>query len=200
MNGYAITRLVHGYWRWAVLAALVAVLARAVAGLRARRDWAPADERAARRFVAAVDLQLLLGLVLYFVYSPYFLALRQSFGAAMKDPTTRFFAIEHQVAMLVAVAIAHAGRVRARRAAEPRRKHRVMLVTALLFLVVIAWAIPWPGRAVARPLARTSLSSLARPADQCIIAPRPGRVRRMMNASGVRSIALLDSIESTFVL
>jgi hypothetical protein len=132
------------------------VLWRAAAGLRARRDFSPSDERASKWLVAAVDIQVLLGLVLYFGLSPFFAALRQSFAASMAEATTRFFAIEHETAMALAFVAAHVGRVRVRRATEPARKHRALLVSAIIFLVLVAVSIPWPWRAVGRPLLRLS--------------------------------------------
>ncbi len=159
MSGYAFLRLLHGDWRWAVLAALVVVLVRASLGLARGSGWSPGDERAARLLVIAFDVQVLLGLILYFAFSPSFSALVHAPGAAMKDAGTRFFAVEHGFAMLIALAVLHVARARSRRQAEPARKHRIMLVGALVVLVISGWAIPWPSRAVGRPLVRTSLSS-----------------------------------------
>jgi len=152
-NAYTVLRLVHSHWRWAVLLLWLVLFVRSLRGVRQRRPWETADDRIATAFLGAVDLQLLLGLVLFFFLSPYFLALRQSPGAVMKDSVTRFFAIEHQTSMILAVAAAHIGRVRAKRA-DPARRHRIMLITAIVFFVFVFIAIPWPGRVMARPLFR----------------------------------------------
>jgi hypothetical protein len=154
IGGYQILRLVHGDWRWVVLGAALLVLARALDGVARARPWQRGDERAAVIFLGALDLQLVIGLVLYFGFSPFFTATRQAFAAAMRDAGTRFFGVEHQTAMLLATAVAHLGRVRARRAVEPARRHRLMLGTMLLFFGLVAWAIPWPWRAFGRPLVR----------------------------------------------
>jgi hypothetical protein len=157
MTGYNVLRLVHGYWRWAVLASALVLLVRAFAGARAGRDWSAGDDRASRWFVASADVQLLLGLILYFAFSPFWSALHGSFHAAMKDPVTRFFAIEHETAMVIAVAIAHVGRVRIRRAPDAASKRRAAIAWTLVFLAILLWAVPWPWRATGRPLFRGSL-------------------------------------------
>lgn len=126
MTGYALVRAAHSDWRWLVLATLILVLVR-------RGPWTAFDERVSKAFVAAVDIQVALGLVLYFAFSPFFTAAHSAFRAAMHDPITRFFSVEHETAMLIAFTIAHVGRVRIRRA-EPERKRRIALITALLFL------------------------------------------------------------------
>jgi hypothetical protein len=155
VSGYGILRLVHGDWRWVVLGCALLALARALDGVARARPWQAGDERAAVAFVGALDLQLLLGLVLYFGFSPFWSATRHAFSATMQDAGTRFFGVEHETAMLLAVAAAHLGRVRARRA-TPERRHRVMLVTLLLFFAIVAWAIPWPWRPFGRPWLRLS--------------------------------------------
>jgi hypothetical protein len=156
MSGYTVLRLVHGYWRWSVLASALVVLARALTGVQKRRAFTRTDERAALLFITALDLQVLLGLVLYFAFSPFWLAARQSFHAILHDPVSRFFGVEHETAMLLALVVAHAGRVRARRLDDGARRHRVMLMTLIVFFALVLWAIPWPWRAAGRPLLRLS--------------------------------------------
>jgi hypothetical protein len=157
MSSYGVLRLVHGYWRWAVLVSGAVVLLRALAGVRRQRPWTPSDERASRTLVAVVDIQVLLGLTLYFALSPFWLAVRESFHLVVKDPATRFFGMEHETAMLLAFIAAHLGRIGARRASEAASKHRALLVWTLLFFALVLWAIPWPWRSIGRPLLRTAL-------------------------------------------
>jgi len=68
-------------------------------------------------FMITLDLQLLLGLVLYFVLSPFTTQALNDFGAAMRNAPLRFFAVEHVTLMLAAVILVHVGRVLARKAA-----------------------------------------------------------------------------------
>jgi putative effector of murein hydrolase len=75
---------------------------------------------------------------------------------ALADRVTRFFAVEHQTAMLLAVILAHAGRIRARRADSDEARQRIVAITLILCFVLVLWAIPWPWRAVGRPLLRAS--------------------------------------------
>ena len=55
--------------------------------------------------------------------------------------------------MLIGVALAHVGRVRARRT-DSLRRHRVAAIFYGLALIAILVSIPWPGSAHARPLLR----------------------------------------------
>jgi hypothetical protein len=155
--GYGWLRLVHGYWRWMVCFSALVVLVRALSGAARGRPWSAGDERAAVLFVAAVDLQVLLGLTLYFGFSPYWSATHTAFAATMKNQGARFFGVEHETAMLLAFITAHVGRALAKRAPSDTRKQRIMRTTLLVFFAIIAWAIPWPWRSFGRPLLRTTL-------------------------------------------
>lgn len=152
MDIYSLLRLTHSYWRWSVLIVAVVVLVRAIVGVTGRGAWTHTDERWGRMFVSAVDLQILIGLVLYFGFSPFWTSLRVSFGETMQSPVARFFAIEHGVAAIIAAAVAHVGWVKAKRATAPERKHRIMMITLIIFVVLAAWITPWPWRAMGRPL------------------------------------------------
>ena len=57
----------HNLTRWLVVAAAVYALARAVWGWLGKRKWEKGDHTAGILFTSMMDLQLLLGLLLYFV-------------------------------------------------------------------------------------------------------------------------------------
>lgn len=151
---YNITLLAHSWLRWAVVAAGLFAVGRAIAGAAGRRSWSHADERAGFWFVTLLDLQMLLGLVLYFALSPITRAALQDFGAAMKSAGLRFWGVEHLFGMIVAVVLVHLGRVRTRKLTEPPARHRAAAISYTLGLLAILASIPWPGMPNARPLLR----------------------------------------------
>jgi hypothetical protein len=101
-----------------------------------------------------LDLQLLLGLALYFILSPITGNVFQDFGGAMSNAVLRFWAVEHVFGMVIGVALAHVGRVRVRKTADAARRHKLAAIFFGLALVAILAAIPWPGTPAARPLFR----------------------------------------------
>ena len=154
MSFYAILRVAHSYWRWIVLAMAIAITARSIVALIKGAGWTEGDERAARRFVGAYDFQGLMGVILYTV-SPFASAVIYSFSESMQSPTSRFFGVEHQAAMLVAWIAVHIWRTRVNRASGPH-KHRAVWVLMAVFFPLVLWAVPWPWRIFGRPLFRTS--------------------------------------------
>ena len=150
---YDTALLIHSWLRWAVLVFGLLAVARAVAG-RSSRQWSRADDRIGALFTGMLDLQMLIGVIMYFAMSPITREAMRDMGAAMANSSLRFWAVEHPVGMLVGLALAHIGRARIRKATDAARKHRIALIFFTLALVVIALSIPWPGRAYGRPLLR----------------------------------------------
>jgi hypothetical protein len=144
----------HSWIRWAVLLAALFAIIRAVAGVAGRRPWTRVDERAGFWFGTLLDLQLLLGLLMYFALSPITRAAMQDFGAAMGSSGVRFWAVEHVFGMLVAVVLVHAGRRRTKKLTDQGARHKVAAICFVLALLAILISIPWPGMPNARPLVR----------------------------------------------
>lgn len=155
---YALVLMLHSWIRWIVVLAALAVVLRAASGLRARKLWGASDDRGLLILTIVFDIQVLLGLILYVGLSPVIGVAFQNIGAAMRNGAVRFFLVEHMFGMLVAIALAHVGRVKVRRASDARTKHRLALSFVLLSLIVLILSIPWPGTAPDRPLFRFSVT------------------------------------------
>jgi hypothetical protein len=149
---YLVSLYLHSWLRYVVLALGIWLLVAAVRG-KSRGDWTPSDEKLHARFLAVLDTQFTLGLLLYAVLSPVTSAAFSNMGAAMKDGTLRFFAVEHLVTMFLAVAAAHIGRVRSKRKSGAAR-HKTTLIFQVIWLVLTLLAIPWPMIDAGRPLFR----------------------------------------------
>jgi len=146
-----LTLTLHSLMRWVVILLGCWVVARAKFGWFFRRPWTEADDLGSRFFVIAFDVQVLLGLLLYFVLSPITTGAFQNMGAAMQNSVVRFWVAEHITAMLVALALAHVGRVRMRRATDDRsRQWRVIWFLGFSLLLILL-ATPWPFMPVGRP-------------------------------------------------
>jgi hypothetical protein len=149
---YTILLALHSWIRWIALIAVVGTTLAAVRGKVSGSD--SLADRWGMAAMTALDIQLLLGLLLYFVVSPNMRAILDNFGAAMKDPGLRFWAVEHASSMFVAIALAHVGRVLARKAPTPAAKRTRLLICFGVATVLIILGMPWPGRPGGRVLFR----------------------------------------------
>lgn len=149
---FAVLLALHSWCRWIVVGLTLLVVLRCASGWLRAATWTSLDAGLARLWVGAVDLQVSIGLLLYFTASPTAAAARQSLRVAWTDGWLRFFGIVHPAAMLSAAALAHAAWVWARRTEDHR--FRRLGLGALGALTLIALAIPWPFLPYGRPLAR----------------------------------------------
>ena len=147
---YSLVLILHSWLRWIAIAAGVGATAAAASS----PPGSSGSERPGLLFMISMDLQMLLGLLLYAFLSPNTAAVFKDFGAAMKDPVARFWAVEHVTMMLAAVILAHVGRVLGRKASTPGAKRTRLLISFGLSTLLMIVGTPWPGLRAGRPLFR----------------------------------------------
>lgn len=122
----------------------------AIGGLAGRKEYTTSDGRSNFLFMLSMDIQLLVGLGLY--YAGAWFERLKNLGDNMKDANLRFFTMEHELLMIIAWILVHAGRVMVKKAPSSAAKFKRSLVFFGITLLLILIAIPWPFReAVARP-------------------------------------------------
>jgi hypothetical protein len=134
---YAFLLLTHSWVRWIVLICFVFALMASFASwlLHARRT--KTQQLSGVALVVSMDVQLLLGLILYFGVSPVVQAALGMGSSMMKDRVMRFWGMEHMVAMILAVAVLHAGRMIAKKSQSDISFCRRLAVTTLLSCVFV---------------------------------------------------------------
>lgn len=148
---YTISLYLHSWNRWIVLAAGVAVIAMALNGCRKQCEYGKQHKIASLIFMSSLHLQLLLGLLLYFVFSPFTMHALSDFGAAMKNSTLRFWAVEHSFLNIVAIVLAQTGSILVKRKADARSKHKSTIIWMGIAFVLILLMIPMGFMGEARP-------------------------------------------------
>lgn len=141
-----IVLVLHNLLRWGVLLFGLWTLLNALTGVLSKRTFTAGDNRGNLLFMIFCDIQLLLGLILYFTNS-WFDRLKD-LGNNMKDPYNRFFTMEHMSLMIVAWILVHIGRASVKRARTDAAKHKRMLIFFGIAILLILIAIPWPFREV----------------------------------------------------
>ncbi|MNX92158.1 hypothetical protein D3C86_1242860 [compost metagenome] len=132
----------HNVLRWLVLVLAALALVMAYKGWFGKKEWQEGDRRYGVMLTGALDLQFLLGIVLYFGLSPVTRTALSNMKAAMKEPSLRFFAVEHSFLMLVAVVLAHVGSVMVKKASNDA-KFRTAAIWYTLSTLAVLFAIPW---------------------------------------------------------
>jgi hypothetical protein len=154
MSGYEIVTWVHSYLRWLILLALVFCSARFIRAWQGKKAFDPQAARLLKSTVGLLDLQLVLGLLLYVWLSPITTLAFADMGQAMRSAALRFFVVEHVLMMVLAIVFAHVTSVRVRRATEDRVRNRRAAIGMSATLALVLVGIPWPFMAYGRPLLR----------------------------------------------
>ncbi|MEI7472683.1 MAG: hypothetical protein WCJ85_10525 [Chitinophagaceae bacterium] len=136
---------IHNILRWAVLLFGLWTVVTAFAAVASKRNYTGKDNKASLLFMIFCDIQLLIGLVLYFNNS-WFDALKTNAKAVMTDSAQRFFAVEHALMMIIAWLLVHIGRSMVKRADSDAKKNKRSLIFFGLALLLILAMIPWPFR------------------------------------------------------
>ncbi|MEP7348254.1 MAG: hypothetical protein ABI877_23510 [Gemmatimonadaceae bacterium] len=140
---YPIVLGLHNVVRWLVIAAGLYAAIRFWRGWLRRGTWSAGESTAARLFVSALDMQFLLGILLYVFLSPITRKAFSDMGAAMRDAPVRYFVVEHVVMMFAAIAIAHVGSERVKRATTDAAKFQTGALWFGVAIAAILGFVPW---------------------------------------------------------
>lgn len=105
------------------------------------KEFSEQDRKIAMIAFILSHVQLLVGLILYFV-SPIGFALLQS-GTAMGDPSLRLTALEHPVINILAIVLISIGYIRAKKLTNSQPKFRSIYMMYAIGLILILSRIPW---------------------------------------------------------
>lgn len=140
---YQIVLFIHSWIRWFILLLSIIVIIKSFIGWQKKLVYKKSDNLLSVILVSFYDVQLLLGLLLYFVLSPITSAVLMDFGNAMHNPVLRFWGVEHIFVMILAIVVAHLGRSFAKKARDNKAKFRIQGVYFLLAFILVVSRIPW---------------------------------------------------------
>ena len=140
---YSILKNIHSYWAYFVLLVLILCIFNAITGKINGRDFESRDLRLSLFGLIFSHLQLLIGLILYFV-SPWFDQWSNlGMGGVMKDAQTRLFLVEHPFTNILAIALITIGWSAHKHQSDPSKKFlRIALLYGLGLLLLMS-RIPW---------------------------------------------------------
>ena len=137
MNSYDILRHFHKGWAYLALLLLVVAVVNAIVGLTSKKEFTAKDRKIALFGLIGSHVQLLGGLILYFV-SPLGLA-----GFSMKVAEARLTSLEHPFINVVALVLITIGWSKHKRATTSELKFKSFAVFYTIGLLLILARIPW---------------------------------------------------------
>jgi len=138
---YNILVHLHSVNRWIVLVLIILALVKSFTGWFSKKEFTPSDKKTALFALIFTHIQLILGVVLYFI-SP----LVSFQEGALESDLYRFYTIEHFSMMIIAILLITLGFSLSKRATESITKFKRIAVFYLIGLLIMLSAIPWPFR------------------------------------------------------
>lgn len=140
---YSTVFFIHSWWAYLVLLILVIASINSLIGYFSKKEYGATDFRISLFTLIVSHIQLLIGLVLYFV-SPYFNAFSEGgMGEVMKDSTLRLYLVEHPLMMILAVVFITVGYSKHKKKLTSRPKFKMLAIFYTLALVFVLSRIPW---------------------------------------------------------
>ena len=137
---YSLLVSPHSHTRWLVLVA--AALAIVIPFLN--NSVSKSSKLPGLIFMIFCDIQLLMGLLLYFGDSPFGIkAFAEGMGHVMKTGFLRKIAVEHFVMMLAAITLVHIGYSKVKNSENIAQVKKHSLIFFGIALVLILAGIPW---------------------------------------------------------
>ena len=139
---YVYLKTVHFYWAFFVLFILVAAIVNAFIGRYMGKEFSVKDLRISLFGLIFSHIQLLIGLILYFV-SPWFDQWASIGIGVMKDHQTRLYLVEHPITNILAIVLITMGWSMHKRQFESSKKFLRIILFYSLGLLLLLSRIPW---------------------------------------------------------
>ena len=139
---YLYLKTVHSYWAFFVLFVLVAAIVNAFIGRYMVKEFSVKDLRISLFGLIFSHIQLLIGLILYFV-SPWFGKWSALGMGVMKDSQARLYLVEHPITNLIAVVLITMGWSMHKRQSLDAKKFSRIGIFYTIGLLLLLSRIPW---------------------------------------------------------
>ena len=139
---YAILKTIHSYWAFLVLIILVLAVLNTIRGKASGKEFGAKDLRISLFGLIFSHIQLLIGLILYFV-SPRFDQWSTLGMGVMKNAEIRLYLVEHPITNILAIVLITMGWSLHKRQTTSSKKFLRIALFYGLGLVFLLSRIPW---------------------------------------------------------
>ncbi|HMR15391.1 MAG: hypothetical protein KDC97_09990 [Confluentibacter sp.] len=139
---YETVKNLHSYWAYLVLLILIIAVVNALLKVFGDKAYEAKDFRISLFTLIVSHIQLLIGLLLYFV-SPRFELWGEMGGEVMKNAVARLYLVEHPLVNIIAIAFITIGYSKHKKKLTSKAKLKPIAIFYTLALVLFLSRIPW---------------------------------------------------------
>ncbi len=134
----------HSIIRYLILLFALIVSLQSLISFMGKKPLRKSNKAMALVLLICCDIQLLIGLVLYSTKG--WLSALTAGGGLMKNPVSRFWAVEHGVGMVIAIVLVHMGYTFLKRKMDDDVKLKRLFWCAFIALAIFVTMTPWEGK------------------------------------------------------
>jgi uncharacterized membrane protein SirB2 len=130
---HSLVLLTHSVVRYFLLVTLILVIVRALMGWLNKSTYSKWDEKLNLGLFMLTHTQLLLGIVLFLISPRVIFS-----GASMKDAMDRYWLVEHNTGMIIAIVLITIARISSKKITDAAAKHkRIFIFNAIAFVIIM---------------------------------------------------------------
>lgn len=137
---YSVIKSLHSNLAIILLVVLSIAVIYILVGFTGNKTFTATSKRIALAGLIAAHLQLVLGLIIYFI-SP--LGISNFSKESMGNSISRLYMLEHPLIMLVAIIFITIGYSKAKKAQTDKQKYKLLSIFYVLGFIFILSRIPW---------------------------------------------------------
>ena len=139
---YELIKSIHSYWAYIVLIVLLLTAINALIGLTGKKTYDVKAFRLALFTLVVSHIQLLIGIIVYFV-SPRFELWSELGGGVMSNSLARLYLVEHPLTNIIAIVLITVAFSKHKKLVESAAKYKKIFIFYLLALLLLLSRIPW---------------------------------------------------------
>ena len=139
---YNTVKTLHSYWAYLVLLILIFATINAIIKFIGKKEYHAKDFRLSLFTLIVSHIQLLIGLILYFV-SPRFELWGELGSKVMSNSIARLYLVEHPLINIIAVTLITIGYSKHKKKLTSTAKFKTITIFYLIALVLFLSRIPW---------------------------------------------------------
>lgn len=134
---YTFIQKFHSGWAYVALLLLIIVVINSLMGVLGKKSFTAKDKKIALFGLIAIHIQLLVGLILYFI-SPLG---KESLGQ-MKDAALRLTSLEHPLLNIIGIVLITMGWSMHKKVTDDQKFKKILIFYGIGLLLILA-RIPW---------------------------------------------------------
>jgi hypothetical protein len=136
-------KMIHSYWAYLVLILLIFAVVKAIIGITSKKEFSAKDLKISLFALITSHIQLLIGLITYYV-SDFYLTMRSAgMAEVMKNSDLRKILVEHPLVGIIAIALITIGFSKHKKKATSIEKYKTIAIFYGIALILILSRIPW---------------------------------------------------------